>query len=83
MKGLSYSIAEFGDLSGITFNERTGELVCGHQRVKALRAQYGDLPMDDRVEVQPWLAEKGRYSFVTSDPRATNLANFNEIRGLQ
>jgi len=40
----------------------------------------GGLTEDDRVEVQPWLAEKGRYSFATSDPRATDLANFAEIR---
>ena len=43
LHGLTYSIAEFGDLSGITFNTRTKELVCGHQRVKAIRSQYGDL----------------------------------------
>ncbi|MEZ4402848.1 MAG: hypothetical protein R3B06_22700 [Kofleriaceae bacterium] len=28
----------------------------------------------DRVEVQPWLAAEGRFSFVTSDPRAIDLA---------
>lgn len=35
--GLRYSLEEFGDLSGITFNRRTGELVAGHQRVTQLR----------------------------------------------
>lgn len=43
LKGLGYSLKEFGDLSGIVFNTRTGNLVAGHQRVKALQAQYGDL----------------------------------------
>lgn len=28
------SMVEFGDLSGIIFNRRTGNLVGGHQRVK-------------------------------------------------
>jgi len=41
--GLKTSIEEFGDLSGIVFNKRTGNLVAGHQRVKALNEQYGDL----------------------------------------
>jgi ParB-like chromosome segregation protein Spo0J len=37
MRGLSVSIETFGDLSGVVFNTRTGHLVCGHQRVSALR----------------------------------------------
>ena len=37
--GLSVSITEFGDIGGITWNSRTGHLVTGHQRVKALREQ--------------------------------------------
>ena len=47
LAGLSYSLAEFGDLSGVTFNSRTGHLVAGHQRVKSLRQQYGDLAIVD------------------------------------
>lgn len=39
---LTYSIHEFGDLSGITFNLSTGNLVTGHQRVESLKQQYGD-----------------------------------------
>lgn len=35
---LAASQREFGDISGIVLNARTGTLVCGHQRVKALRA---------------------------------------------
>lgn len=46
LKGLGYSLKEFGDLSGIVFNTRTGNLVAGHQRVKALQAQYGDLAIE-------------------------------------
>lgn len=44
--GLRGSIKRFGDLSGIVFNTRTGELVCGHQRVEQIRAEYGDLPIE-------------------------------------
>lgn len=37
LRGLGVSVAEFGDLSGIVYNEQTGHLVAGHQRLKALR----------------------------------------------
>ena len=39
----------------------------------------GGVTADDRVEVQPWLEGEQRWSFVTSDPRAIDLACF---RGL-
>lgn len=35
--GLGKSLDAFGDISGITWNQRTGHLVCGHQRVAELR----------------------------------------------
>lgn len=35
--GLKESIEEFGDISGLTFNTRTGVLIAGHQRVTALK----------------------------------------------
>lgn len=35
--GLRASLSQFGDISGITFNKRSGVLVCGHQRVKQLK----------------------------------------------
>lgn len=41
MEGLKVSVTEFGDISGIVFNTRTGRLVAGHQRVDALRGKYG------------------------------------------
>jgi hypothetical protein len=40
--GLTASVAEFGDISGIVYNLRLGCLVAGHQRVAALRQKYGD-----------------------------------------
>ena len=38
LAGLGHSIEEYGDLSGLTWNQRNGKLVCGHQRLKALGA---------------------------------------------
>lgn len=36
LAGLQSSVETFGDLSGIVWNARTGHLVAGHQRVRAL-----------------------------------------------
>ena len=40
----------------------------------------GGVTADDRVEVQPWLAAEGRFSFVASDPRAIDLACFASLK---
>ena len=40
-------MSEFGDLSGLVFNLRTGRLVCGHQRRKQLPE---DTPIEDYQE---------------------------------
>ncbi|MHC1697761.1 MAG: hypothetical protein AB9919_06835 [Geobacteraceae bacterium] len=37
---LRTQLAEFGDLSGIVFNNRTARLVGGHQRISALEASW-------------------------------------------
>ncbi len=37
---LGKSMKEFGDLSGIVFNVRTGHLIGGHQRIKHLRPEW-------------------------------------------
>lgn len=42
---LSKAIEEFGDLGGIIFNKRTGQLVGGHQRVSVI-------PKDAAVEIE-------------------------------
>jgi hypothetical protein len=39
-------------------------------------ARAGGVTADDRIEVQPWMEKEGRFSFVTSDPRAVDLACF-------
>ena len=53
LEGLKFSLQEFGDISGITFNTRTGNLVSGHQRVKAILEKYGDLEIIDDKIVTP------------------------------
>lgn len=42
LAALRKSVTAFGDLSGIVWNSRTGHLVAGHQRYKALQAEHGD-----------------------------------------
>ena len=42
-------------------------------------ALAGGVTADDRIEVQPWLAGEQRWSFVTSDPRAIDLACFRRL----
>ncbi len=41
-QALQQSLHLFGDISGITFNRRTGRLVTGHQRMDALKTAYGE-----------------------------------------
>lgn len=45
LEGLKVSLSEFGDLSGIVFNVRTGQLIAGHQRRDGLLQKFGDLPL--------------------------------------
>jgi hypothetical protein len=40
----------------------------------------GGVTANDCVEVQPWIEQEGRFSFVSSDPRATDLACFRNLR---
>ena len=42
-------------------------------------ARAGGVTADDRIEVQPWMEKEGRFSFVTSDPRAMDLACFKKL----
>lgn len=74
MEGLKYSLEEFGDISGIVFNSRTGELVCGHQRVQALIDQHGDRPVAAldglggfRVRVVDWDRKKQRAANIAAN----------------
>ena len=57
MTGLRASLARFGELGGIVYNEQTGRLVGGHQRVKALAA-LGVVDAEVRVVSIPLAEEK-------------------------
>lgn len=57
MKGLRASLERFGELGGIVYNQQTGRLVGGHQRVKALAA-LGVVDAEVRVVDIPIAEEK-------------------------
>lgn len=90
-EGLRSSLERFGDLSGIVFNVRTGELVCGHQRVNQIRELYGDRDIevvDKKMGVGRILIDDGRFFGVRvvdwskSVQRAANVAaNSQRISG--
>jgi len=87
-EGLKNSIENFGDISGIVFNKTTGNLVAGHQRVKALSAMYGNLPIVEHTDTTGVIhTESDAYPvrFVEWDEiteRAANLsANNPNIQG--
>jgi len=42
LDGLTNSLSEFGDLSGIVWSADRGHLIAGHQRLSALKAKHGD-----------------------------------------
>ena len=51
---LSASLTEVGDISGIVWNSRSRRLVCGHQRLQALRRHYGrKLKLDKQTILAP------------------------------
>ena len=41
--------------------------------------QVGGVTAHDLIEVQPWIAEEGRYSWVTSDAVAADLEIFENL----
>ena len=42
--------------------------------------QVGGVSAEDRLEVQPWLKDEGRYSWVTSDPKAVDLKCYAHLK---
>ncbi len=75
--GLAKSIERFGDLSGIVWNEKTGHVVSGHQRIdrlKSLGATFREEPpafvLGDRVfpvRVVSWTETKEKAANVTAN----------------
>lgn len=81
LEGLSCSLVEFGDLSGIVFNLRTSRLVAGHQRVRALRESHGDLTIERTGDAPDGLIRAGQEVFKVrfvdwpeSKEKAANIA---------
>jgi hypothetical protein len=89
LDGLKYSLKEFGDLSGIVWNEQLGDLVCGHQRMRALRAAgattWNRVGKDQGFVVHPKTGERFGIRIVRWDlakHRAAQLvANNPHIQG--
>lgn len=82
LTALAKSMAAFGDLSGIVFNRRSGNLVGGHQRVKQLDPSWrvSSSPSKDKVgTVALGYVEtpQGRWSYreVDWDARREKAAN--------
>lgn len=44
-------------------------------------ARLGGVTAFDRIEVAPFIEKEGRFSFVTSDPKAVDLACFSTLIG--
>lgn len=70
--GLKISLDQFGGISGIVFNKRTGNLVAGHQRVKALIDQYGNL------EIIKISEDEGKIELLTGDVFKVRFVNWDE-----
>jgi DNA modification methylase len=84
LAGLKKSVQLFGDLSGITFNKRTSNLVSGHQRVKALKETYKNIKIEGneiftqsgdkfKIRIVDWPLEK--------EKAANQAANNQHIAG--
>lgn len=43
-------------------------------------ARVGGVTAHDRIEVTPWIEQKGRWSFATSDPLAVELRLFEHLK---
>ena len=88
--GLAVSLSKFGDLSGIVFNSRTGQLVCGHQRVGRLVEEHGAVDIqyvddENTEEMRGWIdTPAGRFGVRVVDwskarQNAANISANNEF----
>lgn len=89
LSGLQVSMHEFGDLSGITWNEELGDLVAGHQRMKGLRVAgaktWVRLSADEGLIAHPVTGERFSVRIVrwdvTKHRAAQIVANNPHIEG--
>jgi len=85
LEALKLSLSEFGDISGIVFNSTTGRLVSGHQRLKALKDEFGNkLTISNNIITTP----KGEHfpirvvSWDEAKEKAANVAaNSHTLQG--
>jgi hypothetical protein len=91
---LQNSLEEFGDLSPIVLNIRTGHLLGGHQRTKVLRDKFGDADITITQTYEPATSvgtvregyvlidgERFAYREVDFDENRERLANLAANRG--
>lgn len=72
---LKKSLAEFGDLSGIVFNKRTGRLVGGHQRLRVLPGN-AEIEMDTETHGHAIIdGDRFNYRVVDWDETKEKAAN--------
>ena len=79
-RGLAVSLETFGDLSGIVFNDRTGEIVGTHQRLERLRAAGAIEVVREGAEgyvLHPKTGERFRVRFVDWDTTKQRMANLS------
>ncbi|RYF49975.1 MAG: hypothetical protein EOO38_06740 [Cytophagaceae bacterium] len=80
---LKRSLVEFGDLSPICFNIRTGQLLGGHQRKKALLDRFGDAAITITNTYEPPTAVgtvREGYLFIEGERFAYREVDFDETR---
>jgi len=90
-KALKKSMDEFSDISGITINQKTGNIVSGNHRWEELEKQYGKLElnliMEDRYAI---LTPKGEFTgflarvvnwSLTKEKQANIMANSPNVMG--
>lgn len=79
LAGLRVSLETFGDLSGIVLNDRTGELVAGHQRLRGLRddgaTEWVRVSKTDGFVLHPKTGERFPVRIVDWDEPTQRMAN--------
>jgi hypothetical protein len=88
LRGLGVSMETFGDLSGLVWNEKTGHLVAGHQRMNRLKAAGADEWTREGNEgfvTHPKTGEVFKIRIVDWDETTERMANLSannpEIQG--
>ncbi len=76
LDSLAKSMAEFGDLSGIVVNKKTGNLIGGHQRLKCLDPEWS-------IEISPYSDNSGTVAIGYIDTHSGRIAYREVVWSLQ